>query len=77
MVEGDVPFTNNQGENDIRMTKVQQKISGCFRSTDGAAMFCGIRSYISSSRKQGLTATHSLSSLFEGAMPRIFSQSAE
>lgn len=72
-----VPFTNNRGENDIRMTKVQQKISGCFRSMDGAKMFCRIRGYLSSCRKQGVSATHSLTTLFSGELPSIFTRTAE
>lgn len=61
-----VPFTNNQGENDLRMTKVQQKISGCFKSIEGAKIFCRNRSYLSSCRKQGKSATDALKAVFEG-----------
>jgi len=64
-----VPFTNNLGENDIRMTKVQQKISGCFRSLDGAKIFCRIRSYLSTCRKQGVSSSRALKMLFRGDLP--------
>lgn len=64
-----VPFTNNQGENDLRMTKVQQKISGCFRSFQGALSFCRIRSYISTCLKHNVSATDALNSLFNGKLP--------
>jgi len=61
-----VSFTNNQGENDIRMTKVRQKISDCFRSFEGASTFCRCRSYISTCRKQGFSASAALRMLFDG-----------
>jgi len=69
MVVAEVPFTNNQGENDLRMTKVQQKISGCFRSMEGAKIFCRVRSYLSTCRKHGLSATQALTLLFQGKHP--------
>ena len=66
-----VPFSNNLGENDIRMTKVQQKISGCFRSMDGAKIFCLIRSFLSTCRKQGIKSSRALELLFNGKLPEF------
>jgi transposase len=66
-----VPFSNNLGENDIRMTKVQQKISGCFRSMDGAKSFCLVRSYLSTCRKQGIKSSRALELLFNGKLPKF------
>jgi len=61
-----VPFHNNLGERDIRMMKVQQKISGTFRSFEGALSFCRIRSYISTVKKQGLNVMSALQDIFSG-----------
>jgi len=61
-----IPFDKGQAERDIRMMKVQQKISGTFRSVDGAKTFCRIRGYISTVRKNSLSVIDAIQAAFEG-----------
>ena len=62
----DVPFTNNLAERAIRMPKVKQRISGCFRTLLGAENFCTIRSYLDTARKQGFGMLHAMCAVFSG-----------
>jgi len=56
------PFDNNGSERDLRISKLRQKTSGCFRTEDGARTFCCVRSYISTARTHGYSTLRAFSS---------------
>lgn len=66
-VNAAVSFDNNAAERDLRMVKLQQKISGCFRTMAGAKAFCAVRSYLHTARKHGLAHLDVLTQLFQGS----------
>ena len=70
MAQANVPFTNNLAEQAVRMPKVKQKVSGCFRTPEGGKTYCVIRSYCATMHKQGANIFESLVAAFKGAPPQ-------
>lgn len=69
MTDAAAPFTNNLAERDIRMPKLKQKVSGCYRTFTGAQAYCSIRSYLGTLQKRSADLMQALTMLFAGRMP--------
>jgi transposase len=71
-----VPFDNNQAERDIRMFKIKQKVSGCFRTFDGARDFAAISSFVGTARKHGISGFSAIKNALLGRPISFYSKSA-
>jgi len=60
LTDPNIPFTNNEAERDLRMGKVRQKVSGCFRTMQGAEVFCSLRTVTCTARKQSWSIIETL-----------------
>ncbi len=64
-----VPFTNNRAERDLRMSKVKQKVSGCFRTKKYAEAYCRISSYLQTMANKGYNPLVAIQMAFSGRIP--------
>lgn len=77
MTKASLPFTNNQGENDLRMTKVKLKVAGCFRSLQGACIFARVRGFINTCIKNNLNVSEAINAVFKGNLEQIIKKIAQ
>ena len=64
-----VPFTNNRAERDLRMAKVKQKVSGCFRTVEYAQAYCRISSYLQTMKNQGINPLIAINMAMSDSIP--------